>query len=116
MNKTEIENLMQKVKNNEIEIETAVRMIEDLSFKELGFARIDNHREMRVGYPEVIFCQVKTVEQVKTIIQFMLSKDNNILATHANEMMYKAVKTICPEVRYNPLGKTIPIQEGKKAH
>jgi NCAIR mutase (PurE)-related protein len=111
MNKTEIEKLMQKVKNKEIEIEAAVKMIEDLPFKELGFAKIDNHREMRVGYPEVIFCQGKTVEQVKSIVEFMLTKDINILATHATEMMYKAVQTIYPEVKYNPLGRTIIIQK-----
>jgi pyridinium-3,5-biscarboxylic acid mononucleotide synthase len=114
MNKKEIKNLMQRVKNNEINVEEAVSMIEDLPYKELGFAKIDNHREMRVGYPEVIFCQGKTVEQVKSIIQFMLSKDSNILATHADESMYDAVKTICPYVRYNSLGRTITIQKSKE--
>ena len=111
MNNTEIKNLMQKVQNGEIKIDEAVKIIEDLPYKDLGFAKIDNHREMRVGYPEVIYCPGKTVEQVKNIIQFMLSKDSNILATHATELMYKVVKTICPEVKYNPVGKTITINK-----
>jgi NCAIR mutase (PurE)-related protein len=111
MNKADIRKLLQKVKNNEIEVETAMGFIEDLPYKELGFATIDNHREIRVGYPEVIYCEGKTVEQVKSIIQFMLTKDNNILATRANEKMYEAVKMICAEAQYNPLGRTITIRK-----
>lgn len=111
MNKADIRELLQRVKNNEIEVETAMETIEDLPYKDLGFAKIDNHRELRVGYPEVIYCEGKTVEQVKGIITFMLTKDNNILATRANEKMYEAVKTICAEAQYNPLGRTITIRK-----
>lgn len=111
MNKADIRELLQKVKKDEIEVEAALEKIEDLPYKELGFAKIDNHREIRVGYPEVIYCEGKTVEQVTNIIQFMLTKDNNILATRANEKMYEAVKTICPEAKYNPLGRTITIRK-----
>lgn len=111
MNKADIRNLLQKIKNNEIEVEAAMEILEDLPYKELGFAKIDNHREIRVGYPEVIYCEGKTVEQVKKIIQVMLTQDNNILATRANERMYEAVKIICAEAKYNPLGGTITIRK-----
>ncbi len=111
MNKTDIRKLLEKIKNNELEVEAALGILEDLPYKELGFAKIDNHREIRVGYPEVIYCEGKTVEQVKSIIEFMLTKDNNILATRANEKMYEAVKSICADARYNALGRTITIQK-----
>lgn len=111
MNRADIRKLLQEVKNNDIEVEAALAMIEDLPYKELGFAKIDNHREIRVGYPEVIYCEGKTVEQVTNIIQFMLTRDNNILATRANEKMYEAVKNICAEAKYNPLGRTIAIRK-----
>lgn len=111
MNKEDIRNLLEDVKNNKVEIEEAMKKIEDLPFKDLGFAKIDNHRELRVGYPEVIYCAGKTVEQVKSIIEFMLTKNNNILATRASEEMYNSVKEICPEARYNKLGKTITIKK-----
>ncbi|WP_088226650.1 nickel pincer cofactor biosynthesis protein LarB [Desulfosporosinus sp. FKB] len=107
MNKADIKKLLLDVKNGEIEVEAALEKIEDLPYKDLGFAKIDNHRELRVGYPEVIYCEGKTVEQVKNIIEFMLTKENNILATRANEKMYEAVKAVCPEAKYNPLGRTI---------
>lgn len=111
MNKDDIKQLLQKVKNNEVEIEAAMGIIEELPFKDLGFAKIDNHRELRVGYPEVIYCEGKTVEQVRNIIQFMMTNDNNILATRANEKMYEAVKTICADAQYNPVGRTIIIRK-----
>lgn len=111
MNKEDIKNLLESVKNNEIEIEKAMKIIEDLPFKDLGFAMIDNHREIRTGYPEVIYCAGKTVEQVKGIVEFMLTKDNNILATRATLEMYEAVKEICEEAKYNKLGRTITIKK-----
>lgn len=111
MNKDDIIKLLQSVKNNEIEIEKAMEIIEDLPFKDLGFAIIDNHREIRTGYPEVIYCAGKTVEQVKNIVKFMLTKDNNILATRATVEMYDAVKEICSEAKYNELGRTITIKK-----
>ena len=115
MNRTDIKALLQRVKANEIELESAMKIIEELPYKDMGFAKIDNHREIRTGYPEVIYCAGKTVEQVKNIIEFMLTKDNNILATRATEAMYEAVRAICPEARYNVMGRTITIRRRKEA-
>lgn len=111
MNKSDVQKLLECVKGNEIEIEDAVKMIEDMPFKDLGFAKIDNQRELRVGYPEVIYCAGKTVEQVKKIVEYMLTKENNILATRASEEMYLAVKTICEDAQYNQLGRTITVRK-----
>ncbi|AJA46711.1 NCAIR mutase [Clostridium pasteurianum DSM 525 = ATCC 6013] len=111
MNKEDIKNLLKAVKDNKIPIDEAMKTIEDLPFKDLGFAKIDNHREIRVGYPEVIYCAGKTIEQVKSIIEFMLTKENNILATRVTEDMYKAVREICKEVSYNKLARTMTIKK-----
>ncbi len=114
MNKEDIKHLLKLVKNNEIEVDEALEKLEDLPFKDLDFALIDNHRELRVGYPEVIYCQGKTVEQVRDIVRFMLTKNTNILGTRATEEMYMAVKEICPEARYNSIGKTITVELRKE--
>ena len=110
MNKSDVKKLLEAVKDNEVGIEEAIKKIEELPFTDLGFAKIDNHREIRVGYPEVIYCAGKTVDQVKKIVEFMLTQGNNILATRANEEMYHAVKEICEDAKYNPLGRTITIR------
>lgn len=111
MNKEEMKKLLESIKNNELEIDKAMEALEDLPYKDLGFAKIDNHREIRVGYPEVIYCAGKTTEQVVKIIEFMLTKSNNILATRATGEMYEQVKLICPKANYNPLGRTITIRQ-----
>ena len=115
MNKEEIKVLLEGVKDNKINIEEALEKLEDLPFKDLGFAMIDNHREIRVGYPEVIYCEGKTVDQVRDIVKFMITKNNNILGTRANEEMYNAVKEICEEAEYNKLGRTITIKKKEQA-
>ncbi|NRV84263.1 NCAIR mutase (PurE)-related protein [Clostridium beijerinckii] len=74
MNKEEIKELLESVKNNKLNVDEALEKLEDLPFKDLGFAKIDNHREIRVGYPEVIYCEGKTVEQVRDIVKFMITK------------------------------------------
>lgn len=114
MNKEDIKHLLKLVKDSEIEVDEALEKLEDLPFKDLDFALIDNHRELRVGYPEVIYCQGKTVEQVRDIVRFMLTKNTNILGTRATEEMYMAVKEICPEARYNSIGKTITVEMRKE--
>ncbi|WIF95771.1 nickel pincer cofactor biosynthesis protein LarB [Caminicella sporogenes] len=111
MNKQEIKKLLRQFKSGEIDIDEAVKVLEDLPFKDLGFAKIDNHREIRGGYPEVIYCEGKTVEQVRDIVKFMLTKNKNILATRASEEMYRAIKEICEDAQYNKLGRTITIRK-----
>lgn len=111
MNKDDIKALLEGVKDSKINVEEALEQLEDLPFKDLGFAKIDNHREIRVGYPEVIYCEGKTVQQVREIVKFMLTKNNNILGTRANEEMYNAVKEICEDAEYNKLGRTITIKK-----
>lgn len=110
MDEKEVQRLLQDIKDGRISVEEGTKKFKDLPFKELGYAKIDNHREMRVGYPEIIYCEGKTVEQVSGIIEFMLTKNNNILGTRASEEMYNEVKKACPEVEYNKAARTITIK------
>ncbi|KPU27273.1 1-(5-phosphoribosyl)-5-amino-4-imidazole-carboxylate carboxylase [Caloranaerobacter sp. TR13] len=116
MNLQDMREMLERVKNGEIEIEDALERLKDLPYKDLGFAKIDNHREIRVGYPEVIYCEGKTVEQVKSIVEFMLTKNKNIIATRANEEMYRAVNEICKDANYNKLGRIITIRRTEEKY
>ncbi|HCL4439203.1 TPA: nickel pincer cofactor biosynthesis protein LarB [Clostridium botulinum] len=111
MNTEDIKKLLLDIKSDKISLEDGVDILQDLPFKDLGYAKIDNHREMRVGYPEVIYCAGKTVDQIKGIIEFMLTKENNILGTRATKEAYEEVKKICPEAEYNELARTIAIKK-----
>jgi pyridinium-3,5-biscarboxylic acid mononucleotide synthase len=115
MNIKEVEHLLQNVKAGQTSIEEALGILKDFPYTDLGFARIDHHREMRTGYPEIIYCAGKSVAQVKEIVRVMSEKENNVIGTRANQEMYDAVKSILPEAVYYPMAKIISVQKKKPA-
>ncbi|KJU71689.1 nickel pincer cofactor biosynthesis protein LarB [Clostridium baratii] len=114
MDKQSLENLLKAVKEDEVSINDALEELTTLPFTDLGYAKIDNHRELRNGYPEVIYCEGKTTKQVIGIIENMLLRNKSILATRANEDMYNAVLSICSDAKFNELGRTITIEKSIK--
>jgi len=109
MNKNDIKKLLLKVKEGETDIDTAIKELVELPYKDLEHTKIDNHRELRAGYPEVIYCQGKTDNQIIEIIEYMNSRKSNILATKAEKSVFEIVNKNFPTAKYNPLGKTISI-------
>ena len=105
--------LLEEVKGGEIAVDDALQSLRTLPFEDLGFSKIDHHRQLRTGFPEVIFCQGKTVEHVKQISERILAAGHPLLATRATPDMYEAVKTIQPEARYNDLGRTITVSQSE---
>ena len=105
--------LLEEVKGGEIAVDDALQSLRTLPFEDLGFSKIDHHRQLRTGFPEVIFCQGKTVEHVKQISARILSAGHPLLATRATPEMYEAVKTIQPAARYNDLGRTISVRQSE---
>ena len=113
MNSKEVEKLLKDVKKGDTSIEEALEVLKNFPFTDLGFARIDNHREMRTGYPEIIYCAGKSVEQVREIFRVMSEMGNNVFGTRANQEMYDAVKGISPEAVYYPMARIISLQKKK---
>jgi NCAIR mutase (PurE)-related protein len=113
MNSEEMKIFLRSIKNGDISIEDGLDKLKELPYSDLGFAKIDNHRELRVGYPEVIYCEGKTVGQIKDIVKLMLTKDVNILGTRASREMYEGVKEVCDDADYNELARTIVIKKKK---
>lgn len=110
MKTKELEKLLTLVKSGDLSVENAIKDLEIQSaFGDMDFAMIDNHREMRVGYPEIIYGEGKTDEQVMQICVYMTSTNQNVLVTRAQESMFDAVKEKCPNAEYNHLGRTIRI-------
>lgn len=110
MNEATLRALLEQVRSGDLAVEGAVERLRDLPFRDLGEAVLDNHRELRRGHPEVIYCAGKTVAQVRAIVAAMLEGQSNILATRATPDMAEAVTKLHPATRYNPLGRTIVIQ------
>jgi len=113
MNTDALKILLENIRDGEIDIETGISRLKNLSYVDLGCAKLDTHRELRVGYPEVIFCPGKTNEQIKTIISAMMEGDANILATRASAENYAVVKEVCPAAVYQTLARTITLTRKK---
>ncbi|MFW5790132.1 MAG: nickel pincer cofactor biosynthesis protein LarB [Bacillota bacterium] len=111
MNKKELKELLEKVKSEEVDIATALKSLKDLPYKDIGIARIDNHRSLRNGFPEVIYCEGKSLDELKAIITEMLKSNNNILASRVSQEIYEMVKDLEPEAVYYPRPKMIFIKQ-----
>jgi hypothetical protein len=113
MTRKDIEKLLIDVKNNQKSVEEALEILKNFPYSDLGFARIDHHREMRTGYPEIVYCAGKTTGQVAEIFRVMEEKENNIIGTRANEEMYEAVRKISDKAVYYKEARIISIRKKK---
>jgi hypothetical protein len=113
MNAKEVEKLLKDVKKGETSIEDALEILKIFPYTDLGFAKIDHHREMRTGYPEIIYCAGKSVEQVREIFRVMSEKESNVIGTRANNEMYEAVRSILTDAVYYPVARIISLQKKK---
>lgn len=111
MNQETIRKLLMQVKNEELTIDEACRQLKDLPYKDIGFANIDNHRALRTGFPEVVFCQGKTPDQVRDIMLELVSKGGNIMGTRATAADYEAVKEVLPQAQYHEAARIIAVLE-----
>ena len=101
MDKNGLKNLLAQVKSGSMNVETAVNRLKKLPFDDLGFAKIDNHREIRTGIPEVIFCQGKTISQIVHIVKKMSQYHSNILATRLDPKAFEAIQKEIPDGYYH---------------
>jgi NCAIR mutase (PurE)-related protein len=91
----------------------ALDKLKILPYEDLLFAKIDHHRALRQGFPEVVYCQGKTVEQVVKIMEALTKQNNNILATRANKEMYAAVQNIIPDAEYHEIARLIIVRRSE---
>ncbi len=114
MYEQKIRKIMQGVVGKKLDVDEAVKKLKFMPFEDLGFAKIDHHRALRKGFPEVVFCQSKSIEQVASIVKKIASKNSDVLATRATEEMFNEVKKQIKNAQYNRISKTIIIHKNKK--
>ena len=114
MHEKEIRELMQGVSDKRIKIDEAIKKLKFLPYEDLGFAKLDYHRNLRKGFPEVIFCQSKTNEQVKLIAEKFVKNGSDVIATRASEELFKEIKKQFKDAVYNKQGRIITIIKSKK--
>jgi NCAIR mutase (PurE)-related protein len=115
MTAKEVQKLLTEVRNGSISVEKAFEVLRNFPYTDLGFARIDHHREIRTGYPEIVYCAGKTVDQVKDIFRVMVKMENNVIGTRAGKEMFDAVKKITTKAVYHSEARIISVQKKKPA-
>ncbi|MDF2473511.1 MAG: 1-(5-phosphoribosyl)-5-amino-4-imidazole-carboxylate carboxylase [Anaerocolumna sp.] len=107
----DIHKLLEQVKNDEIDITQAEKLLKNLPYEDLGFAKLDHHRSLRSGFGEVVFCQGKSMEHLIKIYQSFYERDTNVLGTRASVEQYNMVKEILTMVKYDPISRVLSIQK-----
>lgn len=116
MNSTELRKLFEQVRKRKLSPDEAVERLRHLPFEDLGFAKVDHHRALRQGMPEVIFSQGKTPRQVADIFQRLAEHGGNVLATRATGEQYAAVAAKVEQAEYRPLARAIVLKRDRKRY
>ena len=102
MDPRELQKLLEQVRDGGVSPDQAIKRLEHMPFEDLGFAKVDHHRALRHGMPEVVLGLGKTTEEVRDISAELLSRTKNLLVTRATQEMADAVTKLAPERRRRP--------------
>ena len=108
--------VLEKLSRNEITVEEAEQYFRSEPFKEMGFAKLDTHRELRSGFPEVIFCQGKPAEYLVSIYEKMVEHDGRAFGTRASVEQYELVKERISDITYDPVSKILKVERTPREH
>jgi len=109
MNPERLQSLLRHVQTGELSIDAALRHLRQLPFEKLPFATVDQHRALRCGHGEVIYCEGKTPQQVTAIARTLASQGHAVLGTRATVEQQRAVKEALPEAQVDAVSRTILI-------
>ena len=109
MTEEQIKALLEQISRGDKSVDDAMQTLRDLPYEDLGHTKVDHHRTLRNGFPEIIYGAGKTSEQIAEIFAAMMQR-GNVLVTRASEAAAQAVLAICPEAEHNALGRTIAYQ------
>ncbi|NLO83398.1 MAG: nickel pincer cofactor biosynthesis protein LarB [Clostridiales bacterium] len=106
-----LKNILEDVKAGRRTVDEALEDLKYLPFEDLGFAKVDHHRQLRNGYPEVIYCQGKRLDHIQAIVERMLARGQvNILATRANRAVYEAIKKVASDAEFHELAGIVTVR------
>ncbi len=109
MKNEELRRLLEAVRAGKLDVDAAVESLSGLGFVDLGFAKLDTHREARNGFPEVVLCEGKLPEHAVAIIERLAESGGRVLATRATPALYASVQSAVPTAVYHPMARIITI-------
>ncbi len=113
MTEQSIRDLLDSVRRGSRSVDDAVARLRAMPFEDLGFAKVDHHRSVRCGFPEVIYCEGKTIAQVVTIFNACAKYDGNVIATRASEEIAAAIREKHNRIEYHQAARTVTLRRTK---
>ena len=110
MDSDHLKDLLRQVKNGQLDIDAALEHLRKLPYEDLEYARIDHHRSIRSGSPEVIYCEGKTAEQIQGIVESISRHGTNILATRADRSVFDAIQEVCKDSTYHEVARIVVVK------
>lgn len=111
--KSHLEDILKKVQKGELSPEEALDELKDYPYQDLHFAKIDHHRELSKGFPEIIYGLGKTPEQILKIAREILKKGCNLLVTRVDPEAYREIGKKLSGALYSPVARTITVKQKK---
>ncbi len=116
MNAEAIRKIFEEVRKGKLLPDEAVQRLRHLPFEDLGFAKVDHHRALRAGMPEVILGEGKTPAQIAQIFSRLAKHGGNILATRTSPQQFAAVKKKAPKAEYRKLARAVVLRRERKKY
>lgn len=114
MNQDSIKDILNQVKAGNMNVESAMDALRNFDYENLGYAKVDHHRCLRTGFPEVVYAPGKTTDQVVEIFSRLCDQNEKVLITRAGEEKYRAIQERVPSATYNELARTITYNANEK--
>jgi NCAIR mutase (PurE)-related protein len=111
VNRDQLQELMEAVRAGEIDPSSACDRLKNLPFEDLGYAKVDHHRSVRTGMPEVIYAEGKTLDQLAGIFSSLAASGVNVLATRCTREQFDAVKLVEPKALFHQMARCITLSQ-----
>ena len=111
MDANHLKKMLEDVRDGSLDVDRALHELRKLPFEDIGFAKVDHHRNIRKGYPEVIYSAGKTPDQIKAIVVKLLALNNNIMATRASRDVYACIREVTDDVVYYETARIVVVKK-----
>lgn len=113
MKEENLKALINKIKTGEIDVDSALKKLKSLPYEDIGFAKVDNHRSLRQGMPEIVFGAGKTKEQIVQIMDVLVKGGNDAIVTRTNKDVFNHARKKHKKATYNEHARMIVVKRSK---
>lgn len=112
----DIREILEKIKNGEVSVDEAERFFKKKPFEDMGYAKLDTHRQIRSGHPEVVYCSGKADEHLLHIYETLYHENGEVFGTRASREQYELLQSVIPDINYDSVSHILKKEADNKEH